>query len=387
MSALINSIALGQSIIPYRKELREICGSATAVLLFSQLLYWFEKNDYQEFYKFISPCQNQAYKEGDSWTEELGFSYEEFSTAFSKIGEKFVSKTKFEEGFENEKMFYSYTDKIKGLTYWGINKNLIEKNLSEVYENSKLPNLGKSNYVNRESQITELGNVKVDLKQKTTTVEYTEDSLSTQPAKEISKLEILKQEIQANPLYPKIISLYPKISSERLETEIEFALTKFIELGRTSGAFSYIKSYLSNADFKDVLTNKKLEIEDEINSRRKTAYEQKTSQNSSQNTTTNQIEVDPDDFQTQNDFAKFTQKLDAEGKSYKVLRINFTRQRIWDEATEKPTVATQPQKSEAKSPMEILMESMRKTNPKLAGQMERGAKNPFVNIAQKLAQN
>jgi hypothetical protein len=224
----------------------------------------------------------------------------------------------------------------------------------------------------------------------TNILEYKNNNLSPKPAVEISKIEILKDEIQANPLYPKIISLYPKIPSERLETEIEFALTKFIELGRTSGAFSYIKSYLSNADFKDVLTNKKLEIEDEINSRRKTAYEQKTSQNSSQNTTTNQfnqIEVDPDDFQTQNDFAKFTQKLDAEGKNYKVLRINFTRQRIWDEANEKPTEASQPQKSEAKTPMEILMESMRKANPKLAEQMERGGQNPFIKIAQKLAQN
>jgi hypothetical protein len=215
--------------------------------------------------------------------------------------------------------------------------------------------------------------------------------LSPRPTATLSKLEILKQEIQANPLYPKIISLYPKIPSERLETEIEFALTKYIELGRTSGAFSYIKSYLSNADFKDVLTNKKLEIEDEINSRRKTAYEQKASQNSSQITTTSQIEVDPNDFQTQNDFAKFTQKLDAEGKSYKVLRINFTRQRIWDEATEaneKAPVATPaPQKSEAKTPMEIMMEAMKKSNPQLAQQMERGAKNPSINIAQKLVQN
>ena len=215
--------------------------------------------------------------------------------------------------------------------------------------------------------------------------------LSPRPTATLSKLEILKQEIQANPLYPKIISLYPKISSERLETEIEFALTKYIELGRTSGAFSYIKSYLSNADFKDVLTNKKLEIEDEINSRRKTAYEQKASQNSSQITTTSQIEVDPNDFQTQNDFAKFTQKLDAEGKSYKVLRINFTRQRIWDEATEaneKAPVATPaPQKSGAKTPMEIMMEAMKKANPQLAQQMERGAKNPSINIAQKLVQN
>jgi hypothetical protein len=117
--------------------------------------------------------------------------------------------------------------------------------------------------------------------------------LSTRPTATLSKIEILKDEIQANPLYPKIISLYPKIPSERLETEIEFALTKFIELGRTSGAFSYIKSYLSNADFKDVLTNKKLEIEDEINSRRKSAYEQKTSQNSSQTYNQNQPQFRP----------------------------------------------------------------------------------------------
>ena len=194
-----------------------------------------------------------------------------------------ASKTKFEGGFENQKMFYSYTDKIKGLTYWGINKNLIEKNLTQVYENSKLPDLGKSNYVNGQSRITELGKVELDLKQKNTTEEYTEYSLTSKPAVELSKIEILKDEIQANPLYPKIISLYPKIPSERLETEIDFALTKFIELNRTSGAFSYIKSYLSNADFKDVLTNKKLEIEDEINSRRRSAYDKKTTSNQSYN--------------------------------------------------------------------------------------------------------
>ena len=62
-----------------------------------QLDYWFAKSNGKPFYKFKSPCEHKMYKKGDSFTEELGFSIDEFTTAFFKIGTVFKSKTEFEK--------------------------------------------------------------------------------------------------------------------------------------------------------------------------------------------------------------------------------------------------------------------------------------------------
>lgn len=71
--------------IPYRPELRQTAGSITAAILLQQMLYWREKSGDKPFYKFKQPCQHPAYKAGDSWCEELGFTRSEFDTALKHL--------------------------------------------------------------------------------------------------------------------------------------------------------------------------------------------------------------------------------------------------------------------------------------------------------------
>ena len=72
-------LTLFRNNVPYIKELRQLSGSVTASILMQQLDYWFEKKP-GGFYKFLEPCENnELYKTGDSWTEELGFSKAHYS--------------------------------------------------------------------------------------------------------------------------------------------------------------------------------------------------------------------------------------------------------------------------------------------------------------------
>ena len=98
--------------IKYNPALRAEFGSQTAVLLFDRLEYWF-KIKKNQFYKFIEPCEHGAYKIGDSWSEELGFSKKVFRTAFDKIGIRYKSKTEFEKESNpfKGKLFAYYQDR------------------------------------------------------------------------------------------------------------------------------------------------------------------------------------------------------------------------------------------------------------------------------------
>ena len=145
------TLAITKNCIPYFKELRTLAGSVTASILMQQLDYWFSKKEGKPFYKFKAPCENQYYKNGDSFTEELGFSIEELTNAFAKISTVYKSKTEFDN--ENDKfkgMFYcSYFDRKEGLTFYYRNHALLDKKLNDLFT------------VNGESHFTE--NDKVNL--------------------------------------------------------------------------------------------------------------------------------------------------------------------------------------------------------------------------------
>lgn len=51
-------LSLTRNSIPYVKELRSIAGSVTAVILWQQLDYWFEKYP-DGFFKFMSPPEHE----------------------------------------------------------------------------------------------------------------------------------------------------------------------------------------------------------------------------------------------------------------------------------------------------------------------------------------
>ena len=82
---ILEFLANDTTILPYRKELREIAGGIAATIFLSQLLYWVKRKG-NGFYKFKTPSENNPYyKKGDSWCEELGFSLKELDGAINSL--------------------------------------------------------------------------------------------------------------------------------------------------------------------------------------------------------------------------------------------------------------------------------------------------------------
>jgi len=92
MSSILKIIAGDNNLIPYRKELRTLGKTVTGTILLQQFIYWDDKMDGGDFYKYITPPSdadtNKFYRAGDSWTEELGFSKKEFSSAYKILEEQ-----------------------------------------------------------------------------------------------------------------------------------------------------------------------------------------------------------------------------------------------------------------------------------------------------------
>ncbi|MFX0133806.1 MAG: hypothetical protein ACFFDN_09185 [Candidatus Hodarchaeota archaeon] len=157
---IIDLLADDKNIIIYRPILRQICESVTASILFSQLIYWFNK--YPDGY-----FKNIQQDNPDSWCNELGFSYTEFKNAFDKIGIRYISKTKFKKAKNpfikdnKEYMFCCYNDRMSYQVYFFWNYELIRKNLSNLRKlnysnstNSHYSNSTKLNTVIQQSDIT-----------------------------------------------------------------------------------------------------------------------------------------------------------------------------------------------------------------------------------------
>jgi hypothetical protein len=124
---------LTRNTIPYVKELHPISGGVLGCLVMQQLDYWFEGHP-EGFYKFLEPSDHPAYKDGDSWTEELGMSRHEFRTAFDKIGIRYKSKSDFDQAVDKfQGLFYcSYVDRRSNLTYYFRNHDLVDAALDEL---------------------------------------------------------------------------------------------------------------------------------------------------------------------------------------------------------------------------------------------------------------
>lgn len=136
--------------LKYCPELNTFTGSITASLVLCQLEYWFSKKDLKPFYKFLSPCEDEHYHQGDSWTEELGFTKAEFRTAFRRIGKVYKSKSEFLKSKDpfGDKLYLSYYDRIKKLTYYMRHNQKVDELLenqhcvspySVDYPSSKIP--------------------------------------------------------------------------------------------------------------------------------------------------------------------------------------------------------------------------------------------------------
>ncbi len=101
-----------------------------------QLDYWFNIQGKESFYKFLEPCDNQrAYKTGDSWTEELGMSADEFKTAFGQIGVSYKSKGQYDaapDKFQG-KYYCSYFNRVNRETVYFRNEELVERDLDNLF--------------------------------------------------------------------------------------------------------------------------------------------------------------------------------------------------------------------------------------------------------------
>lgn len=128
-------LAVTRNVIPYVKELRQLdrVKSASCAILMQQMEYWFDRAG-DGFYKFLNPCEHQAYREGDSWTEELAFSPQEWRTAFNSIGIKYKDKTSFDKESDpfQGRYYCAYTNKRDGLTYYFRNHALVDAELETI---------------------------------------------------------------------------------------------------------------------------------------------------------------------------------------------------------------------------------------------------------------
>lgn len=141
--------------IPYYPELGKKLGGITPAILMRQLEYWFDKNKYKNFYKFLEPCDNGSYKDGDSWIEEIGISKAEFRNAFSKIGVVYKSKKEFKEAEDKfqGKPYCSYIDRMERRTYYVRNHEKVKEILNAVTnEDAEFPR-------NQESEFLEIKKV------------------------------------------------------------------------------------------------------------------------------------------------------------------------------------------------------------------------------------
>lgn len=176
------SAANSAKIIPYNPLYRKIGKTVTGAILFQQMEYWFSKMG-KPFYKFTEPSEkNSYYKIGQSWTEELGFSADEFRTAFDNIGIRYSSKAEYETAviMNREtggrldvfagKFYCSYHDKIKGITVYYRNHSKTDERLSVFTEtnNTDLRNSATPSYAEQPPQATEQDKPKSEYKQENT---------------------------------------------------------------------------------------------------------------------------------------------------------------------------------------------------------------------------
>ena len=125
---ILNIIANDNRMILYRPEWRKETGSVTASILLSQIIYRYDKAGRKAFYKFRQPCENKYYFDGDSWTEELGFSKKEFDNALKLIAKKITRK----KSTEHDKPVEYWTE-IDRRTYYKINEINLSAFIERVY--------------------------------------------------------------------------------------------------------------------------------------------------------------------------------------------------------------------------------------------------------------
>lgn len=137
-------LSITRNVIPYVKELNVVSGGVLASVAMQQLDYWFHSKP-DGFYKFMGPSNHEAYRPGDSWTEELGMTVDEFRSAFDKIGIRYKSRTEYEKMVRSGgdvfqgKFYCSYVARRENLTYYFRNHELLDATLDVLIAGEHQP--------------------------------------------------------------------------------------------------------------------------------------------------------------------------------------------------------------------------------------------------------
>ena len=106
--------------LSYCPELNEITGGPLHTIAALQIRYRWQQSGGLPFYKFSMPCTHPLYRNGESWTEELGFSPAQWRTILKVLGHRQSSaspKTSSEH-------FFSYRTDADRVTWWTWNEDL-----------------------------------------------------------------------------------------------------------------------------------------------------------------------------------------------------------------------------------------------------------------------
>lgn len=102
--------------------------STNTAILFSRMLYWFERQP-GGFWKFKQPCtRHKAYKKGDSWGEELGMARKVLDPLMNRLCTRYQAKIDFlsqADKFKG-KMFASYLNRKTNQTHYVMNSAAVK---------------------------------------------------------------------------------------------------------------------------------------------------------------------------------------------------------------------------------------------------------------------
>jgi len=121
--------------VSYRPRWNSFTGSIAATILLQQVIYRWVHHGRTPFYKFNEPCQHPAYRDGDSWSEELGFTRRELETARNKIAA-------YTQGDLDKKALVSYWRDADRKTWYALNEQAVIKELLKIYPPQRKGNAG-----------------------------------------------------------------------------------------------------------------------------------------------------------------------------------------------------------------------------------------------------
>jgi len=141
--------------IAYRKTFAALTDSVTGAILLQQMSFNAKLKNYDPFYKFRQPCsKHELYKDGDSWTEELGFNVAEFDNALKIIATKVTKGVSKKALLETEypvqapgesdqayakryeaalRCLVIYWTDANRLTWYQVNTELLDKFINSIY--------------------------------------------------------------------------------------------------------------------------------------------------------------------------------------------------------------------------------------------------------------